>query len=113
MAVGQAQATEGYFSHGFGARNYALGGAGVADSRDAMALAINPAGLASVERQLQGAVTLFSPRREYTATGPGFVAPGAESDREYFPIPNVAYNHPLSEDSSIGIALFGNGGMNT
>ena len=113
LAIGQAQATEGYFSHGYGARNYSLGGAGVADSRDAMALAVNPAGLAKVKRQLQGAITGFSPRREYTATGPGFVAPSAESDREFFPIPNIAYNHPLSEDSAIGIAVFGNGGMNT
>ncbi len=29
--VGQAQATEGYFSHGFGVRNSALAGAGVAE----------------------------------------------------------------------------------
>ncbi len=113
LAVEQVQATEGYFSHGYGARNYALGGAGVADSRDAMALAVNPAGLANVKRQLQGAITAFSPRRGYTATGPGFVAPTADSDREFFPIPNIAYNHPLNEDSSVGIALFGNGGMNT
>lgn len=113
LAIGQAQATEGYFSHGYGARNYSLGGAGVADSRDAMALAVNPAGLAKVKRQLQGSVTAFSPRREYSTTGPGFVASSAESDREFFPIPTVAYNHPLSEDSAIGIAMFGNGGMNT
>ena len=110
----QAAATEGYFAHGFGARSNALGGAGVADSRDAMALATNPAGLAKVKRQIQGGITLFSPMREYTATGPGFVAPGTvDSDREFFPIPNIAYNHPLDENSAVGIAMFGNGGMNT
>ncbi len=31
-----AEATEGYFQYGYGARQGALGGAGVADSRDAM-----------------------------------------------------------------------------
>ncbi len=109
-----AHATEGYFSHGYGARNYALGGAGVADSRDAMALAINPAGIVDVGRQFQGAATLFSPRREYTATGPGFVAPGTVGSRsEYFVVPNLAYNHPMGPNSSIGIAMFGNGGMHT
>ena len=114
MATGQAQATEGYFSHGFGARNSALGGAGVADSRDAMAIAVNPAGIVNAGRQFQGAITGFSPIRGYTATGPGFVAPGnVESNREFFPIPNMVYSHPLGPNSSVGIAMFGNGGMNT
>lgn len=114
LSAGDASATEGYFSHGFGLRNYGLAGAGVADSRDAMALAVNPAGLVNVGRQFQAGATLFSPWREYTATGPGFVAPGTvESDSNFFVVPNLAYNHPLGPDSSIGIALFGNGGMNT
>lgn len=109
-----AQATEGYFSHGFGARNSALAGAGVADSRDAMAIAVNPAGLVDVGRQFTSATTLFSPNREYTATGTAFVAPGSvDSSNTLFAIPNMGYNHPLDENSSIAIALYGNGGMNT
>ncbi|WP_457817321.1 hypothetical protein, partial [Staphylococcus aureus] len=38
-------ATDGYFQDGLGARNKALAGAGVADSRDATAAALNPAGI--------------------------------------------------------------------
>jgi long-chain fatty acid transport protein len=114
VLAGPAQATEGYFSHGFGARNSALAGAGIADSRDAMAIAVNPAGLVDVDRQFTSATTLFSPNREYTATGTGFTAPGSvDSSNTLFAIPNMGYNHPLDENSSIAIALYGNGGMNT
>ncbi len=114
VLAGPAQATEGYLSHGFGARNSALAGAGVADSRDAMAIAVNPAGLVDVDHQFTSATTLFSPNREYTATGTGFVAPGTvDSANTLFAIPNMGYNRPLDENSSIAIALYGNGGMNT
>lgn len=118
FAGGGAQATEGYFQHGYGARQQALAGAGVADSRDAMSLSLNPAGLVDVDRQFQFGASLFAPFREYKATGPGFVAPGAtsgtiESSSNYFVVPNIAYSHPIDAESAWGIALFGNGGMNT
>jgi long-chain fatty acid transport protein len=114
VVTGQAQATEGYFQHGFAARGAAVAGAGVADSADAMAIATNPAGLVDVGRQFNVGVTLFSPFREYTGTATGFVAPGTiESDSNIFGIPNIGYSHPLGPDSAIGIALYGNGGMNT
>ena len=41
-------ATEGYFQNGFGARQKALAGTGAADSRDATAASLNPAGLVHV-----------------------------------------------------------------
>lgn len=118
LTGGVAQATEGYFQHGYGARQQALGGAGVADSRDAMALSLNPAGLVDVGRQFQLGGSLFVPFREYTATGAGFVAPGGssgtiESSSNYFAVPNIAYSSPIDATSAWGIALFGNGGMNT
>ncbi len=109
-----AQATDGYFSNGFGARNSALAGAGVADSTDAMSLSINPAGLVDVGRQFNGSITLFAPFREYSASGTIFVAPGTvESDQNLFAIPSMAYSHPLGPDSALGVAFYGNGGMNT
>lgn len=114
LTGGVAQATEGYFQHGYGARQQALGGAGVADSRDAMALSLNPAGLVDVGRQFQLGGSLFVPFREYTATGTALVAPGTiESTNNYFAVPNIAYSSPIDLNSAWGIALFGNGGMNT
>lgn len=110
-----ASATEGYFQHGYGVRQKALGGAGVADSRDGMALTINPAGIVNVGPQLQVGLSLFSPRRSFTGTGLGGFTPAGttESGSEYFPIPAFSYVHPIDADSAFAIAAFGNGGMNT
>jgi long-chain fatty acid transport protein len=114
LGSGPAQATEGYFQYGYGARQGALGGAGVADSRDAMALSLNPAGLVDVGRQWQFGASLFMPFRSYTASGTTFTAPGKfDSNDNIFVIPNIAYNNPIDLDSSWGFAVFGNGGMNT
>lgn len=114
LAGSVAQATEGYFQYGYGARQSGLGGAGVADSRDAMALSLNPAGLVDVSRQMQLGVSLFMPYRSYTATGTIFVAPGSyDSGDNIFGVPNMAYSSPIDANSAWGVALFGNGGMNT
>jgi long-chain fatty acid transport protein len=111
-----AAATEGYFQHGWGARHSALGGAGVADSRDATGQAINPAGLATLDSsQLNVAATLFSPKRKYTGSGaPSFSSNGVvDSDSTLFLVPNIAYNQRIDDVSGWGITVYGNGGMNT
>ena len=114
LAGSAAQATEGYFQYGYGARQGALGGAGVADSRDAMALALNPAGLVDVDKQVQLGISLFMPYRSYSATGTMMIAPGSfDSGTNLFPVPNIAFNSPIDANSAWGITLYGNGGMNT
>ncbi|MFX8824908.1 hypothetical protein ABTM64_20450, partial [Acinetobacter baumannii] len=47
-----AFAGEGYMQNGIGARSKALAGAGVADSTDATAASLNPAGLTGVSTQI-------------------------------------------------------------
>lgn len=115
MMVSAASATEGYFQHGYGARQAAMAGAGVADATDAMALSLNPAGIVGDEDQFTVGVTLFSPRRGFTVRpNPGFLPAGeTESDSEYFFIPNIGYTHQIDERSAFSIAIYGNGGMNT
>lgn len=116
MMAGAAQATEGYFQLGFGPRQNAVGGAGVADSRDAMAMALNPAGIAGMGEEFQLGAALFMPFRGYDASGTLLIAPGSgsvDSDVNLFAIPNIAYTRPIDSDSTIGISLYGNGGMNT
>jgi len=112
----QSQATEGYFGNGWGARHSALGGAGVADGRDATILALNPAGLTNVdEESLQIALTLFSPRRGFTGSEQPSMTPNGEvrSTKNYFPVPNIAYSYKLDDVSAVGVSVYGNGGMNT
>ena len=52
VATGVAQATEGYFSLGYGVVQKGQGGAGIADSYDAMSATANPAAAATVGKEL-------------------------------------------------------------
>lgn len=115
FACPSAQATEGYFQPGYSAIQKSLAGTGVANPEDAMTLAINPAGLTSLDEQLEVGLSLFSPSRQYSESGgPGFVAPGTvKSGWNYFAIPYFAYSKPIDGHSSWGVAVYGNGGMNT
>jgi long-chain fatty acid transport protein len=113
-ATDGAKATEGYILGGYGATQASLSGAGVANSTDAMAMTLNPAGLVDVDRQFQIGLSLFAPTRSYDASGTLFVAPGNhDSSIPYFLMPNVAYSQPIDPTSAWGVALYGNGGMNT
>jgi len=126
MAVGMltandANATNGYFSHGYSIKNKALAGAGVALPLDALGSSTNPAILTEVGDRLDLGLAVFSPRREYSVdrgptSGPPFfelMGGTVESDSEYFFIPSIGWNKMLNENSAFGIAVYGNGGMNT
>lgn len=115
LLVGTAFATEGDGLAGFGVTQTALSGSDVADTTDAMSLALNPAGLVDAGQQFDFGISLFSPQRGYaTNGGTGFVAPeGATSRNALFPIPNFAYSQPIDDTSSWGVAVYGVGGGNT
>lgn len=118
--VGIAFATNGYFSHGYSIKNKALAGAGVALPLDSLSASMNPAGMVSVGTRLDFGLTLFNPDRQYTVRGaqspqPAFgLTPGTvESDSEWFIIPAFGFNKMLNDRNSLGISIYGNGGMNT
>jgi len=110
-----AFATEGYFTNGAGARNKAMAGAGVADSRDATSMVINPAGMVGNGTELDVAVSLFSPKRKFIGSGgPGFTTNSVnESSENLFAIPNIAFIKAIDDTSSWGISIAANGGMNS
>ncbi len=122
LAPGSAMATNGYFAHGYGTKNKALAGAGVALPQDAMAAATNPAGMVWVGDRMDVGAALFSPSpRGYTVTGNPSGNPGTfglapvsvDSDSDYFIVPHFARNWMLDASSSVGLTVYGNGGMNT
>lgn len=116
LAATSAHATEGYFANGTGARNKGVAGAGAADSRDATAILLNPAGLANLkEDEIAVALSLFNPNRDVTVTGgPGFLPAGeTKSNVDVFPIPNLAAAFKVGENGTLGFAISGNGGLNT
>lgn len=118
--VATASATNGYFSHGYSIKSKGMAGAGVAAPMDAMSSASNPAGLTEVGNRFDLGLSIFAPSREYNVEGnqtgnPYFgLMPGTvESGSDYFFIPNMAYSGQINENSAWGIAVYGNGGMNT
>ena len=130
-------ATNGYFANGYGTKNKGLVGAGVALPQDAMIAATNPAGMVFVGERMDVGAAIFSPSpRSYTTVGgtgltdgagcgafppgcPFEIGPGGgngqsiESENDYFLIPHFGYNWMLDSDSSAGVTVYGNGGMNT
>ena len=93
-------ATNGYFAHGYGARSKAMAGTGVAFSQDAVAGALNPAGLVYVGTSVDVELEFFSPLRKYTVEGgptPASVFPlnsgTVNSDSDIFAIPTLGWSY--------------------
>jgi len=127
MAVAlPASATNGYFSHGYGTKSKAMAGAGVALSLDTLAPATNPAGLMDASPGFDIGMAYFAPSRGYEIIGAptgaclnaqqctfGIGTGSQSSAKSYFLIPHFGWAHKLSDDAAVGIAVYGNGGMNT
>lgn len=112
-----AMATNGYFAHGYGMKAKGMGGARTAMTFDAFGGASNPATMVWVGNRLDLGAEVFSPRREVERSGStafgGAYNGSARSDSNYFLIPEFGYNRMMSPDWSLGVTVYGNGGMNT
>jgi long-chain fatty acid transport protein len=122
-----AHATNGYFPIAYGAKNEGMGGASIALPLDSLAAANNPAGMVMVGDRKDVGLIWFRPTREAEITGNCLVAscssppaPGTSMDGTYdgngksnFFIPSFGYNRMIQQDMSLGVSVFGNGGMNT
>jgi len=113
-----AMATNGYFSHGYGMKNKGRGGASTAATDDSFGGANNPAQMVWVGSRLDVGVDWFRPqrsaKREGSAGGTGFLDGSADgNEKENFFIPEFGYNYMMSPDWSLGVSVYGNGGMNT
>lgn len=113
MATG-VQATNGYFSHGYGMKAKGMGGAATTNTEDAFGGANNPATMAFAGNRFELGVELFSPPREASRSGSLSGLNGtSESDSNLFPVPELGYNHMLNPNLALGVTVYGNGGMNT
>jgi len=112
-----ASATNGYFSHGYGMKGKGRVGVSTAFTDDTFGGANNPAQMAWVGQRLDAGIDWFRPIREANRVGSGG-GTGAfdfneESDNEDFFIPEFGYNMMYSPTVSLGVTVYGNGGMNT
>ncbi|MBI5751956.1 MAG: outer membrane protein transport protein [Hydrogenophilales bacterium] len=106
---GAAFATNGYFSHGYGMKAKGMAGAGIAFGQDALAAATNPANMVLVGDRLDVGLDWFRPQR---STVTGTVTHDGNGKEDFF-IPEFGYNKMLNQNMSLGVSVFGNGGMNT
>jgi long-chain fatty acid transport protein len=109
LAASRALATDGYFDYGYGTQAKGIGGAGVAFPQDSLAPAANPAGIAFLENRFDLGLTYFQPDRSASLGPNNYDGNG----KEQFYLPELGFKHSLSKDFDAGLAIYGNGGMNT
>jgi long-chain fatty acid transport protein len=123
LVATQAHATDGYFANGYGMKSIGMGGAGMAVAQEAFGGAVNPGAMSFLGNEWQLGLSWFSPDRSASRTGSGVpdgtptggwgIDGSATSGSTSFFIPEFAVNYRYRPDVSIGLTVFGNGGMNT
>lgn len=115
MAVASpALATNGYIANGYGGASKGMAGAGVAVPSGVLGLAQNPAMGLKVGNQAGMCLTSFFPERTTTISAGGALTTGThKSKNPFFLIPCGGANWKLGDRASLGVFMFGNGGMNT
>ena len=110
-----AYATDGYFAHGYGIKSLGAGGVGIALPQDSLVVASNPAGLSRIGDRIDVGATIFRPIREAEIEGSPAPINGTYdgSDTKNFLIPEFGYSKRLNDTTTVGISVYGNGGMNT
>ncbi len=115
LAAGSAHATNGYFPHGYGMKALGMGGASTAMADDSYGGANNPASMIFAGPRLDVGASWFSPKRDAERTGSMMPTLNGKttSDNNNFLVPEFGYNRMVSPDMSVGVTVYGNGGMNT
>jgi long-chain fatty acid transport protein len=110
-----ALATNGYFPHGYGIKAQGMAGASTAMAEDSLGGATNPAKMVWVGSRADLGLSLFSPHRDAERSGAGIppLDGKVDSDKTFFPIPEFGYNRMMRDNLSLGLTVYGNGGMNT
>lgn len=115
LAASPAHATDGYFLNGIGAKAKGSAGVAIAQPQDALSIAANPAAATQLGERLDVGVEIFIPNRGATIRGNGAGLNGSYSGNGANPfiLPEFGYVRQLSDSVAVGIAVYGNGGMNT
>ena len=116
LAPAAAFATTGYFQHGYGLKAKGMGGVGIALPQDGLAPATNPAGIGFIGSRMDLGLDWFQPDRKSEIAGNTFPGVNGNYDgngRKGFLIPEFGISRSLGQNLAIGLAVYGNGGMNT
>jgi long-chain fatty acid transport protein len=113
MAAAPAHATDGYFSHGYGAQSKGLAGAGLAYPKDSLALATNPAAATALGNRADVGVDLFVATRRASFRGTPLDRSYDGDGKQAALIPEAGWVRQLNDKVAVGIVAYGNGGMIT
>lgn len=116
MSAQSALATNGLAPTGLGQTHKAMGGAAAGYAASPMSMATNPASASFAPDGYDVGLEVFKPNRSATLAAPfaGGTAVTADGNGdEMFLIPEAAYKRDMKGGLSVGIAAYGNGGMNT
>lgn len=115
LGAGPSHATNGYFAHGYGLKALGMGGTATALAQDSFGGANNPASMVWAGSRMDMGATWFKPTRDAERSGALIPTINGKvtSDREDFLIPEFGYNRMVNSDLSLGVSIYGNGGMNT
>ncbi len=115
LTAGAAHATNGYFSHGYGLKASGMGGVATALAQDSFGGANNPASMVWAGSRMDMGLTWFRPTRDAERSGSAMPTLNGkvDSDRENWLMPEFGYNKMINPDLSLGVSVYGNGGMNT
>lgn len=114
LAALPAQATNGYFSNGYGVESKGMAGAGVAFGTGVMGMAQNPALGVAVGSAAEMCLSVFRPDRSVEIQPGGPLTPGTFTSRnDTFLVPCGGANWQLGDNLTFGAFMTGNGGMNT
>lgn len=117
LATTAAQATNGYFAHGYGLKAKGMGGTSTAMTNDTFGGANNPASMVWVGDRLDIGVDLFMPKRSASRQGStafgGAYNGTSESGSNAFLVPEFGYSKLINPNLALGVTVYGNGGMNT
>jgi long-chain fatty acid transport protein len=113
--AGPALATDGYFPHGYGIKAKGMGGVSTALAQDSLGGATNPAAMVWAGSRIDAGAEVFMPRRDAERSGAAIPSLNGkvDSDRTAFLVPEFGYNQMIGSDMSLGVSVYGNGGMNT
>ena len=81
LSASPAQATDGYFLNGIGAKAKGSAGVAIAQPQDALSIAANPAAATEVGGRLDVGVEFFIPNRGATISGNGETVEAIPLDR--------------------------------
>jgi long-chain fatty acid transport protein len=115
LGASQARATEGYFADGYGTQSKGMGGVGYALPMDSLSVASNPASASFLGNRVDFDADLFAPQRSASIYGNAYGPDeGFNGNKiKIFISPEAGVIYQLPHHLAAGLAVYGDGGMDT